>query len=228
MASGGPSPIPEELLITLDEERILSKDPKDLLKVMQDLVKGLKRMYADVADAINLAPEYQEEAAEPEAAEGRFLVWKDSGTGIRYLVYNDGGTQVKVPLEAPAAKYVTLRIPHTWAIPGLICVPSGEYDYIVPFFVSLPTGQTAKLAKARYVIHGAGASPSATVKLQKNGADITGFTSVSVTTTAASTDPADVDLADNDLLALVVTAVSGTPWNLTFTILIDYKQEAVE
>jgi hypothetical protein len=108
-------------------------------------------------------------------------------------------------------------------VPGEIKVPSGNTDYIVPFFVRVPDGQTAALAWARYRING---GTSATVKLQKNGVDATGFTAISVTTTSASTDPADVALADGDLLALVVTAVSGTPMNLTFSAAIRYTSTA--
>lgn len=113
------------------------------------------------------------------------------------------------------------RIPHTYAIPGEIKVPIADADFIMPFFVSLLTGQTAKLVKARYRIN---SGTSVTAKLQKNGVDIAGFTGMSITPAAAETDPADVTLADNDMLQLVVTAVSGTPKNLTFTIFIEYEQ----
>jgi len=113
----------------------------------------------------------------------------------------------------------TVRIPQTYTISGDIKVPSGDTDFINPFFIALPSGQTARLVSCRYVIN---SGTSATVKLQKNGTDITGFTSISVSTTAASTTPTSVSLTDNDKLALVVTAVSGTPRNLSFTIFIEY------
>jgi len=111
-------------------------------------------------------------------------------------------------------------IPHTYAIPGEIKVPSGDTDYILPFFVSVPTGQTVKIIKAMHRIN---SGTSATVKLQKNGTtDITGFTSISVTTTTGTTDPADQTLANNDMVQLIVTAVDGTPKNMTFTIFVEY------
>ena len=126
-------------------------------------------------------------------------------------------------------KYVTAndallkpyRIGHTYTISGEIKVPVGDTDFINPFFVSVATGQTAKVVKVRYVIN---AGTSVTCKIQKNGADLTGFTSIAVTTTIGETDPSDQTLADNDKLALVVTAVSGTPKNLAFTIFIEYEQ----
>lgn len=113
------------------------------------------------------------------------------------------------------------RLPHTYAIPGEIKVPVGDTDYIIPFFVSLAAGQTVKIAKVRHRIN---SGTSATVNLQKNGVDVTGLTAISVTTTATDTDPADITLADNDMLQLVVTAVNGTPKNMTFTIFIEYEQ----
>ena len=114
----------------------------------------------------------------------------------------------------------TMRLPHTWAISGEIAVPSGDVDYILPFFVSLASGQTAKLVKARHRIN---SGTSVTCKLQKNGGDITGFTGISVTTTTTNTDPADVTLADDDMLALVVTGVAGTPKNMSFTVFVEYS-----
>jgi hypothetical protein len=113
----------------------------------------------------------------------------------------------------------THRIGHTWAVGGEVKVPSSDTDFIPPMFISLPSGDTAKLVSCKYIIN---SGTSVTAKLQKNGSDITGFTSISVTGTAASTNPTDVDLADGDKIALVVTAVSGTPKNLSFTIFIDY------
>ena len=114
----------------------------------------------------------------------------------------------------------TVTLGHTWAIAGEIKVPSGDIDFIVPLFVRLPTGQTAKIASARHVIN---SGTSVTCKVQKNGVDVTGMTGISVTTTASDTDPTDVTLANNDKLALVVTAVSGTPKNMTFTLFLEYS-----
>lgn len=65
------------------------------------------------------------------------------------------------------------------------------------------------------------AGTSVTCKITKNGADLTNYTNISVTTTVSELDVADVELTDNDALAVVVTAVSGTPKNLSFTIFID-------
>jgi hypothetical protein len=128
--------------------------------------------------------------------------------------------------QSTGLKWVTapaklVRWSHTFAVPGEIKVASGDTDFIPPIFVSLAAGQTLKLVKARHVIN---SGTSVTCKLQANGSDITGFTGISVTTTVADTDPADVDLADNDRLALVVTAVNGTPKNLSFSLVFEAAQ----
>lgn len=117
---------------------------------------------------------------------------------------------------APATR--TTRIGHTYAIPSEIKVASGDTDYVLPFFVSVPNGQGLTLSKARYRIN---SGTSATVKLTRNGVDISGFTGLLATTSPTSTT-GNVTLADDDMLALVVTGVSGTPRNLSLTIFFDY------
>jgi hypothetical protein len=113
------------------------------------------------------------------------------------------------------------RYGHTWAISGEIKVPSGNVDFINSFYVSFVAGQSAVLSQARHRIN---IGTSVTCKIQKNGSDVTEFTGISVTQTSVTTNPADVSLADGDRLALVVTGVSGTPQNLSFTLFIDYTQ----
>jgi hypothetical protein len=136
-----------------------------------------------------------------------------------HVLQADSAQSAGVKWAAAPAK--AFRWSHTFAVAGEIKVASGDTDFIPPIFVSLATGQGLKLVKARYVIN---SGTSATCKLQANGSDITGFTGISVTTTVAETDPTDVELADNDRLALIVTAVSGTPKNLSFSLVFEATQ----
>jgi len=110
-----------------------------------------------------------------------------------------------------------IRHGHTYAVSGEIKIPSGDTNFLVPFYVSLASGQTIDLVKARYSIN---SGTSATVKLQRNGGDITGYVGISVTTTPAETIQTQA-LSDNDAIALVVTGVAGTPTNLTFTLIFE-------
>lgn len=121
----------------------------------------------------------------------------------------------------PAGADKIYRIGKTYAIGGEIKVPVGQTDFLVPFFVSFAAGQTAKLVKVRYQLQ---SGTSATVDVEINGSGATGFTGISVTTTPAETDPADVVLSDNDEIAIVVTGVSGTPQNMTFTLFLEHTQ----
>lgn len=110
-------------------------------------------------------------------------------------------------------------ISHTFSVAGDVAVPVGQLDFINPMFASVASGRTVKLAKCKYKIN---SGTSATCKLQINGVDATGFTGISVTTTAATTDPTNISLADGDVIALIVTAVSGSPVNMSFTITLEH------
>ena len=122
-----------------------------------------------------------------------------------------------IDVNTPIAS--TITIPHTWVTPNAVTVPSGTTDAIPPMLVTIPTGKTAKLLSVRYGILG---GTSATFKLQRNGADMTGYTGLSATTTPAQTDQADVSLANGDKLQPIVTAVSGSPVGLSVSIVIEY------
>lgn len=117
-----------------------------------------------------------------------------------------------------AALTKTFRTSQTWIVGGYVNIPQGDIDFINPIFVSVAAGQTLKLVACKYKIN---SGTSATVKLQRNGVDVTGFTGLSVTTTAATSDPADVTLTDSDQLQLVVTAIAGNPQNMSFSIFLE-------
>ncbi|HET6999542.1 MAG TPA: polysaccharide deacetylase family protein [Solirubrobacterales bacterium] len=106
-----------------------------------------------------------------------------------------------------------------YTVPDEIKVPAGATDFLPPFIISLREGQTAKVVK---VLHEIGSGTSATLKIQKNGVDLTGFTGIEVKAEKKTTDPADQAIADGDVIAPVVTAVSGTPKNLSFAIVLEH------
>lgn len=140
------------------------------------------------------------------------------GTTDQFIGYTSDG--IPAPKAVPDPDKV-LRIGHTYTIGGTVSVASTDVDYINPFFVSLANGQTASIGKVR---GGVQLGTNATVKLQKNSSDMAGFTGIVLTTDPASTTAAAVSLADDDKIAMVVTATSGTPKNLSLTIFVDYTQ----
>ncbi len=113
-----------------------------------------------------------------------------------------------------------LRIGHSYLVSGSIAVPSGQTDFIVPFTVQFASGQTANLVTARYSIN---AGTSVTLDVTRNGSNITGYTGISVTTTPATTTQTQA-LSSDDELAIVVSGVSGSPFNMSFTLFVEYTQ----
>lgn len=113
-----------------------------------------------------------------------------------------------------------IRTSHTFAVGGTIAVPSGATDFIPPMYVSLGAIETAKIVKVLYSIQ---SGTSATCKVQKAGVDVTGLTGLAVTTTPGSTTPTAATVAEGDSIAVVVTAVSGAPTNLSFTVILEHQ-----
>lgn len=107
------------------------------------------------------------------------------------------------------------RYSHSFLISDTVNVASGDVDFIPPIFVPVKSGNTVQLVAVRYKIN---SGTSVTFKLQRNGVDVTGATSMSCTTTATTTDFSDVTCADGDVVAMVVTAVSGTPKNMSVSL----------
>ncbi|RJR43832.1 MAG: hypothetical protein C4567_05195 [Deltaproteobacteria bacterium] len=95
MPAGGPSPVFTELLLNLDEDLLRRGGTEGLIKVMRDLIKALKASYSDLAEAVNISPEYEKKGEQPLPAEGRVLFWEKSapapGEPAVKQLYNNGG-----------------------------------------------------------------------------------------------------------------------------------------
>ena len=109
----------------------------------------------------------------------------------------------------------TTRTTKTYGVSGPLAVASGGANYLPPFFMPVPSGQSENLVGIRAVIR---AGTSATITIDQNGSAITGLTGINVTTTATTTLlGTPVAVADGDAFAPVITAVSGTPDGLSLS-----------
>lgn len=134
--------------------------------------------------------------------------------------------RVDVVLAGFAKK--TIRIPHTFTISGPVLVPNGEVGYIPPFFVELPTNQTATLVAVRHRLHGVqgATAPSVTFSILRgspdNGTVVGGLSAVVATLATTRTGATSQNvLADGDAVQLVVSAVTGNPQNMTVSVYLD-------
>jgi hypothetical protein len=114
----------------------------------------------------------------------------------------------------------TVRLAHTFALNGALVVASGASGYIPPFFVPVPTGQTAIVRAVRAMCR----AGSCALTIQKNGAGLTGLIGIGVdnvafTTAAGSTS--DNQLADGDAIAPIITSVNFAD-GLSLSIFVDY------
>ena len=124
---------------------------------------------------------------------------------------------LQMNLYAPAS----IWIPHTFTIYNEVKLPSSTIHYVLPFFIGKPAGQSVQIVKC---IHKIQSGTSATVKITQNGSDLALLSNITVTQTLTSLVPASsILLNDGDTIDMVVTGVSGTPMNLSFTLLIQYS-----
>lgn len=138
----------------------------------------------------------------------------------RELLTKSNAEAARTALEARKSGPIVFYETQTFTIPDEIAVAAGDVNFLPPIKIALVAGQTSKIVK---VLHRINSGTSATVKLQKNGADLTGFTGIEVKPEDKETDPADQEIANGDKIALVVTAVSGTPKNMTFSVVIQHS-----
>lgn len=115
-----------------------------------------------------------------------------------------------------------VNLPHTFSVAGPIAVSSGDNDHIPGFFVpTLATGQTATLIEVRAYIR-LGTSVTFDVVRGLFGAGTNLTTGLTATTTPQNHNITDVALAAGDYIRPIVTAVSGTPNNMTLTYVVQY------
>lgn len=116
--------------------------------------------------------------------------------------------------QGPAGVSVFQTI-HTYAIGGVL----NTTDFIPPMFFYKLSTQTSILRK---IVCQISTGTSATVKLQINGSDATGYTGITVTTTKTATAH-DTTLSDGDAIRLLITGISGSPQNLTVTLVVEHN-----
>lgn len=139
-------------------------------------------------------------------------IW--NSTAVRFE-YWDGDSWEPV---VPVAPKKVIPFEQTFTLQGDVSPASGDNFYIPPFFVRVPTEITRRIVGCEHRIN---SGTSATVTLQRRALDGTATALVSglvVTPATTLTDFADLTLANRDRVELIVTAVSGTPRNLSLTV----------
>lgn len=153
-----------------------------------------------------IATAYQGTAAARPAAgdSGRFYYATDTNT----LSYDSGGAWTTIFPQ-------TFRTGRTYAVSGLVAVPSGATNYLPPFCEPVQSGGTKTLQSVRYVVRG---GTSVSFEVTQNGSVVSGLGSLSATTTVATTAAGTPpSVSDGDEFAVVVSGLSGTPDGLSVT-----------
>ncbi len=113
----------------------------------------------------------------------------------------------------------------SFVVSGPVAVPVAGADDIPPIIVPVRANTTVTMTR---VMHRIGAGTSATIKLQRNGVDITGYTGMVCTSALGTVNAADVTLVEGDTLSVIVTAVSGAPQDMTVTLVLETTTQGSE
>lgn len=219
----GPETIPSRDDYTLRGSSLdgLTQTPASIIEAIDEAVAAGSWLILTFHNIVSGSPaaavEYKESGFGEIVDHVRALEEEGQPLEVRTMSDAIGARPGNPPTSAGGA--TTWYETKVYTVPDEIKVASGATDFLPPFIISLRAGQTAKVAK---VLHEMGSGTSATLKLQKNGSDLTGFTGIEVKAEKKTTDPGDQSLADGDVIAPVVTAVSGTPKNLSFAIVIEH------
>lgn len=150
-------------------------------------------------------------AARPPAGIRDRLYQVTSGTGLGQQYWDSGSAWILV--DAPK----TVRTERTFSIAGEIAVSGADF-YVPGTFVPEPVGQTNKLAGAYAWVQ----SGTVTLTVRNNSSDVAGLTGIVINqSTYEYLLPTPIELLNRAYINLHVTAVSGTPKNMSVSILID-------
>jgi hypothetical protein len=148
----------------------------------------------------------QAELASATVTEGELCVTTDTDR-----IYLAGAGNTVTQLKGLAV----FNLPYTFAISGDIAVASGDTNYINPFYVSLASGQSARIIGYKTICN----SGSCVIDVKQNGSVV--INDVSVSTTVASNTSQGIDLADGDAITIAVVSSSSAK-NLSFSIFVEY------
>lgn len=124
--------------------------------------------------------------------------------------------------DARVSSRPAFQLDRSIVVPGTIGLPSGEVNVIPGFFVPVAAGDRVFLKAMRYRV----ASGTVRFKIQRNAVDVpgtdTGGGAGDATATAQTLDFTDVELTNNDFIQVVPTALTGTPMNLSITLILEH------
>jgi len=113
----------------------------------------------------------------------------------------------------------TFRSSWNYSVSGLLGVPSGSLSFLPGFFFPVPGTQTAHLVGVRAKIRG---GTSVTLAVQQNSSNVTGLSSLTITTTPASTAATSTpSVADGDYFAPVISSIGTNPDGLSLSFYFD-------
>jgi hypothetical protein len=136
----------------------------------------------------------------------------------------DGSAITRV-VQLVGARTKVINIPHTWAVAGDVRVPSGQSDVIPPIRMAAAAAETLRLVNVSYRLGNGAAGTTVTFSMQREGADIAGITGITTLTNtgwASAAPSAATPLLDGQVIVPVVTAISGSPANLSITAVIEH------
>lgn len=111
-----------------------------------------------------------------------------------------------------------IRSIDTFTIPGTVAIASGSTDFVPLFFADCLPGEIVRMTRVTGKVRAYSSQP--TVKLQRNGVDIPGYTGIVLGTTPIVV-AIPILLNHGDQIAYVVTGAGSSADGVSFTIDLD-------
>jgi hypothetical protein len=181
--------------------------------------------FATIPETVNDRLIYEHDGVEvliTTAAKGDYEYWLAEVSVVSTVISTVTDKRDLNLMSFDVQNTMEIVIPHTWTISGDAAVATGDIDYLNPFFISAPSGQTVSLIALSCKTNSGNCNFKMIKIIEGAQSDIAGFTNIEASTAINTINPDDYNL-DNFALIKPIINTSNSGKNLVITGFFKYK-----